>query len=155
MFGVNGGEILIILLVILLVVGPSRLPEYAEQLKNLVRFLKRRASDAKSSVVRDFGEDFSDVDWRKLDPRQYDPRRIVREALMEDEDAGASSGTSAGGVSATGSSDKSGQGTTGTTAGVATGTGAAVAGLSPLERFRQQAAKRVSTEAAPFDNEAT
>ena len=26
-----------------------------------------------------------DVDWRKLDPRQYDPRTIVRQALLEDE----------------------------------------------------------------------
>ncbi len=23
------------------------------------------------------------MDWRKLDPRQYDPRRIVREALSD------------------------------------------------------------------------
>jgi sec-independent protein translocase protein TatB len=27
------------------------------------------------------GPEFSDVDWRAYDPRQYDPRRIVREAL--------------------------------------------------------------------------
>ncbi|WP_237566009.1 hypothetical protein [Ornithinimicrobium cerasi] len=27
------------------------------------------------------GPAFEDVDWRQLDPRQYDPRRIVREAL--------------------------------------------------------------------------
>ena len=30
------------------------------------------------------GEDFDDVDWRTLDPRQYDPRRIIREALLDD-----------------------------------------------------------------------
>jgi sec-independent protein translocase protein TatB len=23
------------------------------------------------------------MDWKKLDPRQYDPRRIIREALQE------------------------------------------------------------------------
>lgn len=30
------------------------------------------------------GEDFDEVDWRTLDPRQYDPRRIIREALLDD-----------------------------------------------------------------------
>jgi sec-independent protein translocase protein TatB len=24
------------------------------------------------------------MDWKKLDPRQYDPRRIIREALQEE-----------------------------------------------------------------------
>jgi hypothetical protein len=33
----------------------------------------------------EMGPDFDDVDWKKLDPRQYDPRRIIREALIDDE----------------------------------------------------------------------
>lgn len=34
------------------------------------------------------GPEFDEVDWRKLDPRQYDPRRIIKEALLDDiEDA--------------------------------------------------------------------
>jgi sec-independent protein translocase protein TatB len=35
------------------------------------------------------GPDFDDMDWKKLDPRQYDPRRIIREALKEDPAAAA------------------------------------------------------------------
>jgi sec-independent protein translocase protein TatB len=31
----------------------------------------------------ELGPDYDDVDWKKLDPRQYDPRRIIREALTE------------------------------------------------------------------------
>ncbi|MGL5860798.1 MAG: hypothetical protein ACRCY9_06050, partial [Phycicoccus sp.] len=30
--------------------------------------------------------DFDDVDWQALDPRRYDPRRIVREALLDGDD---------------------------------------------------------------------
>ena len=29
------------------------------------------------------GPEFEDINWRQFDPRQYDPRRIVREALMD------------------------------------------------------------------------
>jgi sec-independent protein translocase protein TatB len=32
----------------------------------------------------ELGEGFEDLDWKKLDPRQYDPRRIIREALLDD-----------------------------------------------------------------------
>ena len=41
------------------------------------------ASAAKDRVKEEMGSDFDDVDWRKLDPRQYDPRRIIREALTD------------------------------------------------------------------------
>src|SRR5512142_1298106 len=41
------------------------------------------AQGAQEKVREELGPDFDDVDWRKLDPRQYDPRRIVREALAD------------------------------------------------------------------------
>lgn len=42
------------------------------------------------------GPAFEDVDWRQLDPRQYDPRRIVREALATPSEGAAA--PAAGGV---------------------------------------------------------
>ena len=44
------------------------------------------AEGAKTQIKDELGPEYEDVDWRKLDPRQYDPRRIIREALMEDMD---------------------------------------------------------------------
>ncbi len=41
------------------------------------------ASGAKNRMREELGPDFDDMDWKKLDPRQYDPRRIIREALQE------------------------------------------------------------------------
>jgi hypothetical protein len=37
----------------------------------------------------EMGPEFDEVDWKKLDPRQYDPRRIIREALLDDSPAPA------------------------------------------------------------------
>lgn len=87
MFGVNGGEFLIIAVIALLVIGPERLPQYAAQLGRVVRDARRMATGAREQVRAELGPEFDDVDWRKLDPRQYDPRRIVREALLDDDDA--------------------------------------------------------------------
>ncbi|GAA4627680.1 Sec-independent protein translocase TatB [Cellulomonas oligotrophica] len=84
MFGINGGELLVLLLVAALVVGPERLPAYAEQLAGWVRRLRDVARDARSRIDDELGDTAADVDWAALDPRRYDPRRIVRDALLED-----------------------------------------------------------------------
>lgn len=82
MFGINGGELIILLVVVALVVGPERLPAYAEQLARWARGLRQLASDARARVDSELGD--TGIDWEALDPRRYDPRRIVREALLDD-----------------------------------------------------------------------
>jgi sec-independent protein translocase protein TatB len=81
--GINGSEFLVLLAVAAVVLGPERLPQYTQQLTRLIRELRRMAQGAQEKVREELGPDFDDVDWRKLDPRQYDPRRIVREALAD------------------------------------------------------------------------
>ncbi|WP_066464042.1 hypothetical protein [Sanguibacter suarezii] len=84
MFGINGGEFIILLVVAVLVIGPERLPGYAEQLAGIVRKMKTFMADTKVKVSEELGPEMGDVDWAQLDPRRYDPRRIVRDALLED-----------------------------------------------------------------------
>lgn len=83
MFGISGPEFIVLLAVAAIVLGPERLPQYAQQLARLVRELRRMAQGAQEQVRAELGPEFEDVDWRKLDPRQYDPRRIVRDALSD------------------------------------------------------------------------
>ena len=85
MFGINGAEFVVLLVVAVVVIGPERLPRYAEQLGSFVRSARGYLRDAKARVDAELGDEIADVDWSKLDPRQYDPRRIVREALLDDE----------------------------------------------------------------------
>ena len=84
MFGINGGELLVLLVVAVVVVGPERLPGYAEQLARWARQLRLVIADAKERITEELGPELSDVDWESLDPRRYDPRRIVRDALTEE-----------------------------------------------------------------------
>ena len=105
MFGINGGELVILLVVVALVVGPERLPSYAEQLARWARGLRQRVADARTRVDSELGE--TGIDWEALDPRRYDPRRIVREALLDERPVpapgsppGAFPGAAAAGTSA-------------------------------------------------------
>ena len=85
MFGLTFEKLLIIGVIAVFLLGPERLPHYAAQLGRLVRQLRDMANGAKDRMRDEMGPDFDDVDWKKLDPRQYDPRRIIREALVDDE----------------------------------------------------------------------
>jgi sec-independent protein translocase protein TatB len=81
-FGLSGEKLLILGLIAVFVLGPDRLPHYAQQLARFIKAAKRMADNAKGQLESEIGEE---LDWKKLDPRQYDPRRIIREALIDDE----------------------------------------------------------------------
>lgn len=84
-FGLTFDKLLILGIIAVFLLGPERLPYYASQLARLVRNLRDMANGAKERMREEMGPDFDDIDWKKLDPRQYDPRRIIREALIDDE----------------------------------------------------------------------
>lgn len=83
-FGLDLEKILLIGLIAALLIGPERLPGIAEKFTRLVRRAGEYLRDTKSRVREEMGPEIDDVDWRKLDPRQYDPRRIIRDALFEE-----------------------------------------------------------------------
>ncbi|MFU8946409.1 Sec-independent protein translocase TatB [Mycetocola zhadangensis] len=83
-FGLTFEKLLIIGVIAVFLLGPERLPGYAAQLARLIRSLRDMAQGAKDRMREEMGPEFDEVDWKKLDPRQYDPRRIIREALLDD-----------------------------------------------------------------------
>ncbi|WP_307781313.1 twin-arginine translocase TatA/TatE family subunit [Agilicoccus flavus] len=138
--GINFWEAVIIIVVALVVIGPERLPHYAARLRTGVRELRRMATGAKEQLREQMGPEFDDIDWKAYDPRQYDPRRIVREALLEDdEDEPRTDG--------------------GTGEPESTRTGGATAAAAPsvvtAERRRPRAVAYDPTAPTPFDPEAT
>ena len=62
MLGINGGEAIILVLLALFIIGPERLPEYAEKLKELVKAAKRYATGATEELKETLGPEIADVD---------------------------------------------------------------------------------------------
>lgn len=83
-FGLTIEKLLLIGVVAAMLIGPERLPRYAESLARLATRAREVLQGARTRMRDEMGPEFDEVDWRKLDPRQYDPRRIIREALLED-----------------------------------------------------------------------
>ena len=82
-FGLSFDKIVVIAIVAVFLIGPDRLPAYAAQLARIVRGVMKLADGAKDRLREEMGPEYDEVDWKRLDPRQYDPRRIIREALLE------------------------------------------------------------------------
>jgi len=80
---VDPAKLLFIAVLAMFLVGPEKLPDYAARLARFVRAARGMLDDAKDRVKEELGPDFDEEEWRKLDPRQYDPRRIIRDALLE------------------------------------------------------------------------
>ncbi len=93
-FGLTFDKLIIIAVIAVFLIGPERLPGYAAQLARLVKTMREMANGAKDRMREEMGPEFDEVDWKKLDPRQYDPRRIIREALLDDDPAAPAAETS-------------------------------------------------------------
>ncbi|MDQ0743623.1 Sec-independent protein translocase TatB [Clavibacter sp. Sh2141] len=85
MFGLTFEKLMLIGIIAVFLLGPERLPIYTQKLADLVKAARRMATGARERMRDELGPEFDEVDWKKLDPRQYDPRRIIKEALFEDE----------------------------------------------------------------------
>jgi sec-independent protein translocase protein TatB len=84
MFGLTAEKIIVILVIAAVLIGPERLPAVAAQLARLVGRVRLLAKDLEGRAREELGPEFDEVDWKQLDPRRYDPRRIVRSALADE-----------------------------------------------------------------------
>ncbi|POH66586.1 Sec-independent protein translocase TatB [Cryobacterium zongtaii] len=84
MFGLTFDKLIIIAIIAAFLLGPERIPHYAAMLGRFVRKAKEMADGAKDRLKDEMGPEFDDIDWKKLNPRQYDPRRIIRDALLDE-----------------------------------------------------------------------
>ncbi len=80
MFGLTAEKLFLVALIAVVVIGPRRLPDVAARAAGLIRGLTVRVGDAARRAETETGVADIRTEWTALDPRQYDPRRIVREA---------------------------------------------------------------------------
>ncbi len=83
MFGIGWPELFVIMAIGLIVVGPERLPKYAEDTGRLLRQLRRMAQDATVDLKAELGPEMADLNLNDL--RDLHPRRMVQKYLFEDD----------------------------------------------------------------------
>jgi sec-independent protein translocase protein TatB len=78
---IGWGEIIVLAIVGLIVLGPERLPKAAADAARLLRQLRAMARSATADLKAELGPEMADLDLASLHPR-----RIVQSALWDDED---------------------------------------------------------------------
>ncbi|KAB1663798.1 Sec-independent protein translocase TatB [Pseudoclavibacter sp. CFCC 13611] len=131
--GMSFEKILLVAVVAALILGPANLPRYAELLGRGTRKVKEFLESSKQRVKDETDGAIDDLDWKKLDPRQYDPRRIIAEALQDDPPVTTAAGA----------------------AGAATGAVASTALTATALVASERAERERNQRPAPFDSDAT
>ncbi|WP_297081349.1 hypothetical protein [uncultured Demequina sp.] len=81
MLGLSLDKVLIVLVAAAVIIGPTRLPHYAHQLAEWTRRTRDALESMRVRAEREGGVRLRADEWRTLDPRRYDPRTIIRDAL--------------------------------------------------------------------------
>lgn len=83
MLGLTFDKLVIVALIAAVIVGPQRLPQYAQRLAETVRAIRSFMDTARKHAEAEVGAPLSAADWEQWDIRRYDPRRVLREALED------------------------------------------------------------------------
>jgi len=87
---VGWGEILVLVVAGLFILGPERLPSAAAWLGKTMRQVRQYATGARDQLQRELGPEFDELrkpleDLRGL--REFNPRRVVQRSLFDDDPA--------------------------------------------------------------------
>lgn len=82
MFGIGFGELVVIAFLAVLVFGPDKLPELAQQAGHLIRQLRKFALNARDELRSELGPEYADLELTDLDPRAI-VRKHIAEAMAE------------------------------------------------------------------------
>ncbi|OZD65619.1 preprotein translocase [Rhodococcus sp. 05-340-1] len=87
MFGLTFEKLFLVAIIAGFVLGPSRLPGYAHQLARTVRSVRSFVESTRTAAEDEMGVPMRRSEWESMDLRQYDPRRIVADALRDTDSA--------------------------------------------------------------------
>lgn len=85
MFGLTFEKLFLVAIIAGFVLGPQKLPGYAHRLGRAVRTLRHFVDSTRSTAEAEMGVPLRRSEWESLDLKQYDPRRIVADALREND----------------------------------------------------------------------
>ena len=79
MFDIGPGEIGVLIVLAIIIFGPEKLPEIARQVARVVNYLRHIANDAQSTLRRELGPEYADLDIRDLNPKTFVKKHLLEE----------------------------------------------------------------------------
>lgn len=85
MLGLGWGEVAVLLLLTLFIVGPERLPGLVTDAGRTLRSLRRSLKGLTDDLKTELGPEFADVDLSSLHPRTFVQKHLLEGDLFDDE----------------------------------------------------------------------
>ncbi|HIT74582.1 MAG TPA: twin-arginine translocase subunit TatB [Candidatus Avipropionibacterium avicola] len=91
------GEILVLAVIAIIVFGPERLPELARKAAHVLHYVRNLANQAQDQLKEELGPEFSNVDFKDLNPKQFIKKHLLDEVepIVADVKSELKSGTDA------------------------------------------------------------
>jgi sec-independent protein translocase protein TatB len=101
-FGIDGGEFVVLALLALFLLGPERLPGLAKQAARALHDVRRWAQRTRDDIGRELGPEFENFDLADLNPRKFVQKHLLDPLEEDDEPVAARTFGSAALASRTG-----------------------------------------------------
>ena len=83
MFGIEGGELIAIAVVALLVLGPDKLPKFAADAARFVRQMRQMATTARADVRRELGPELQGISLKDLNPKSALRKHVLDDLSLD------------------------------------------------------------------------
>ena len=85
MFGIDAVDLVIILVLAVVMFGPEKLPQYSRKAARIFVYLRDIANNAKSSIGKELGPEYADLELRDLNPKTFIAKQLQNEVALIDE----------------------------------------------------------------------
>jgi len=85
-FGIDGGEFVVLALLALFLIGPERLPGLAQQAARALHDLRRWTQRTRDDIGRELGPEFENFDLADLNPRRFVQKHLLDPLTDEDDE---------------------------------------------------------------------
>jgi len=84
-FGIDGVDLILILVLAIVLFGPERLPEYSRKAARIFVYLRDIANNAKNTLSTELGPEYADLELKDLNPRTFVTKHMREEIALIDE----------------------------------------------------------------------
>ena len=85
LFGIDGVDLIIILVLAVVMFGPEKLPQYSRKAARLFVYFRDIANNAKTTLSTELGPEYADLELKDLNPKTFIAKQLRDEVALIDE----------------------------------------------------------------------
>lgn len=85
LFGIDGVEFILILVLAIVILGPEKMPQYARKAARLFVYLKDVANNTQASLREQLGPEYADLQLADMNPKAFVKKHLSQEIAALEE----------------------------------------------------------------------